>query len=166
MAASQSRLPIPEVPPLYPYDPLMAGRPQAGKNYKIVFDLNSPANDDNNPNPGLVLIARLLNTYAQFKISRDHREFLVVLRGDFVTLAEDDPTYRQQHNAQPNPNAVLMQRLVKAGVVLIADSTSLTKKSLSKANLQDGVQIHVAANLTFLDLEAQGFVYTTTKSLE
>ena len=165
-ATSQIRLPIPELAPLYAYDPSMAGRPEVGRYYKIVFDLNSPIAENNGPNPGLVIVARLLNTYAQFNIRQSHRKFLVVLRNDFVTLAEDDATYRQQHSGRQNPNAYLMQRLANAGVIFAVDGASLRKNSLSEANLQKGVQTHVSANLTFLDLEAQGFVYTSTKSLE
>ena len=166
LPASQYPLPIPELPPLYTVDPSMKGRPEIGRIYKIVFDLNTAGIDDHSPNPGLVTVARLLNTYAQFNISQQHRKFLVVLRGDFVTLAEEDSTYRQQHSGQPNPSAVLMEQLAKAGVVFVADGSSLRKRFLSKSNLQDGIQIHVSASLTFLDLEAQGFVYTSTKSLE
>ena len=166
LPALQYSLPISDFPPLYTVNPSMKGRPEIGRIYKIVFDLNTAGSDDNSPNPGLVIIARLLNTYAQFNILQQHRKFVVVLRNDFVTLAEEDTIYRQQHSGRPNPNRALMKQLAKAGVVFVADGSSLSKRLLFKPNLQEGIQIHVSADLTFLDLEAQGFVYTSTKSLE
>lgn len=166
LGVAQTALPIPGVAPLYPLQPAGGGVPKAGMRYRIVFDLNSVAHSAGDPNPGLAVIAGLVNTYAQYGVGRERRRFVVVLRNDFVVLAENDSTYRQHHAGSANPDAALMQQLVRAGVVIAADAASLRKASLAQTDLQKGVQVHVSANLTFLDLEAEGYVYTSTRSLQ
>lgn len=163
---SQTSLPIAGVTPLYDFHPAGGGTPRAGTVYSIVFDLNSPPGLVGAPSPGLAVIAGLLNTYARYGVPQEHRRFVVVLRNDFVELTETDASYQQRHAGRTNPDSPLLGALIKAGVVFAVDTPSLGRASLATSDLQPGVRVDVAANLTFLDLEAEGYVYTSTRSLQ
>jgi intracellular sulfur oxidation DsrE/DsrF family protein len=164
--ASQTSLPIPETKPLYDYQRAGGGVPDARKVYRIVFNLNSAHARSDQADPGLTVIARLLNTYAQYGVTRAHRKFVVVSQGDYVEIMENEFAYRRRHMGRSNPDATLLRRLSKAGVIFVVDRPSLNERGLSNTDIETGVRVHVAANLTFLDLEAQGYVFTSTRSLQ
>jgi intracellular sulfur oxidation DsrE/DsrF family protein len=164
-AISQATPPIVGVRPLYVFRRNAEGSPKPLETYKIVFDLNTATPKLGALNPGLIVVAGLVNTYAEFGVEKHNRIFAVVLRGEFVELAVDDATYKQRHAGIPNPDLALIRQMDAAGVSFAIDAPSLAKRHIRENDVLPIVRVTAAADLMFLDLESSGYVYTSTRSL-
>jgi intracellular sulfur oxidation DsrE/DsrF family protein len=134
--------------------------------HKIVFDFNSPELSPAEPNPGLVAIADLLNTFKQQGTKAANLHIVVVMHGAATELVLDSAAYRQKKNVeQGNPNLALMQQLSRDGVLFVVSKKSLTAKNIAEADLQPMVKIGPTADLVFFNFEENGYVYTGTKGL-
>ena len=88
--------------------------PKPDMTYKVLFDIKNPAPKVDEVNPGLIVVARYVNTLAANGVPADHRKIIVVFHGAEIFL--DNAAYRQFSNGHDNPNIALIQSMKKAGV--------------------------------------------------
>ncbi len=139
--------------------------PDQSTTYKVVFDLNSAPSVLDEVDPGLQAVADLLAQYASHGVNTSHRRFVVVLHAATTDLALDAAFYERLHTGRANRNIAMMRDLVAKGVRFVVSQQSLAIRSISPDAIQRFVRIGPTANLVFIDLEAEGYVFTTTTSL-
>ena len=154
---AQERSPIPDVGRMVDI-PGAHEPPNPALDYKIVFELNTAADKIEDVNPGLTTIAVLVNTFAHYKVGREHRHFVAIFHGPTVELVEKDETYRKSHGGHANPNVKLMQELTAAGVQLVVCGQSALQHHIDLKTIQPEVQLNFSATVTVMNLGMQGYV--------
>ncbi|MDR6641123.1 intracellular sulfur oxidation DsrE/DsrF family protein [Luteibacter sp. 1214] len=141
------------------------GRPVPGTVYKLVFDMNMPQDAMFGLNPGLRGLSDLIAEYTAYGTDATHRSIVVVLHGAYTELALTNDAYRRLHNGADHPSIAQMQALQRLGVAFTAPATELTALTSQAEDIQAGIKPGPRASLSFLTLEAAGYVYDGTKSL-
>lgn len=141
------------------------GRPMPGTVYKLVFDMNTPQDKTVGLNPGLRGLSDLIAEYTAYGTDAAHRSIVVVLHGAYTELALTNDAYRRLHNGADHPSIAQMQALQRLGVAFTAPATELTALTSQAEDIQPGIKPGPRASLSFLTLEAAGYVYDGTKSL-
>ncbi len=145
--------------------PVATEEPDQSTTYKIVFDLNSPSSVSNDVDPGLQAVAGLLAQYASRGVDAGHRRFVVVLHAETTELALDAASYGRRHAGHADRDIAMMRDLVAAGVRFVVSQQSMIIRNIKPDAIQPFVRIDPTANLVFIDLEAEGYVFTSTMSL-
>lgn len=141
------------------------GRPLPGIDYKVVFDFNTPF-AENGINPGLAALETLANLYERYGVTPSHWHFVIVLDHRFTDIVLSDKSYATRHGGTPNPNLPAVARLMKRGVRWVVPKPDAMTSGLDNADLYPGVEVGPTADFLFINLEAQGYVFTGTKSLD
>jgi hypothetical protein len=144
--------------------PRAPGRAVPGRVYKVVFDFNSPS-VDGRPNPGLVALGALGDQYQGDGVAPSHRQFVVVLRRGYVDIALTDAAYRARHEGRANPDVPLVASLMKQGVRFVVPQAEGARAGVGQGDLQPGIDVGPTPDFLFINLEADGYVYTGTRSL-
>ncbi len=145
-----------------PVDPVS---PHADAVYKFVFDLGSGKPAPDGTNPGLEEVARFHKLYETYGVPAANLKFVIVLHGDKTDISLAAPAYAARHAGAGNADVAALQALSRIGVRLVVASPALTQAGFTQADVLPGIEIGPLANVTFLDLEAQGYVYTGTRDL-
>jgi intracellular sulfur oxidation DsrE/DsrF family protein len=141
------------------------GHPLPGADYKVVFDFNTPF-AESGVNPGLVALEAFANLYEKYGVTPSHWHFVVVLDHRFTDIALNDKSYGTRHGGSANPNLPAVGRLMKRGVRVVVPKSDATKSGLTDADLYPGVEVGPMSDFLFINLEAQGYIFTGTKSLD
>lgn len=141
------------------------GRPLPGADYKVVFDYNTPF-AEGGINPGLAALETLANLYEKYGVTPSHWHFVIVLDHRFTDIALNDKSYDVRHGGSTNPNLPALARLMKRGVRIVVPKPDAIKSGLTDADLYPGIEVGPTADFLFINLEAQGYVFTGTKSLD
>ncbi len=153
------------LPVLVEARPVETDGPDQSTTYKVVFDLNSTSPVLDDVDPGLQAVADLLAQYASHGVGSTHRRFVVVLHAATTDLALNAASYERLHTGRANRNIAVMRDLVAKGVHFVVSQQSLAIRSISPNAIQRFVRIGPTANLVFINLEAKGYVFTSTTSL-
>ncbi|HEX4067222.1 MAG TPA: DsrE family protein [Acidobacteriaceae bacterium] len=132
--------------------------PDPRLDYKIVFELNSAAEQADAINPGLTTIAALVNTFAHYGVGPAHRHFVAIFHGPTVDLVTKDDSYRKTHQGHSNPNVRLMKALTASGVQLVVCGQSALQHHIDPKTIQPDVQLNFSATVTLMNLETEGYV--------
>ena len=124
---------------------------------KIVFDLNSSPATPSDANPGLVAIANLVRDY-ESRPDRPRVEIAVVLHANTTDLAVDAAPAR-------NGSIALMRSLAGKGVAFVVSRQSLASRGIAEREVQPFVRFGPTATVIFLDYEANGYIFDSSRSL-
>jgi intracellular sulfur oxidation DsrE/DsrF family protein len=141
------------------------GRPLPGHVYKFVFDQNTAYDASLGFNPGLHALSGLIAEYAAYGVDARHRSIVVVLGGHYADMALTDASYRRIHDGKRNPSLDEIKALERLGVVFTVPVKDVAALSMNAADIHPGVKIGPRASIVYLDLEAEGYVFSGTKSL-
>ncbi len=109
-------------------------------------------------------VSDLLALCASHGIDAGHHRFVVVLHAATTELTFDD-AYAPRRAGHPNPSVAAMRELAAAGVRFVVSEQSMTRRGIQAGAIQRFVRIGPTANVVFIDLEAEGYVFTSTTSL-
>jgi intracellular sulfur oxidation DsrE/DsrF family protein len=126
--------------------------------YKVVFDITHKGAQPTDVNPGLIGVAKYVNTLAKFGVPRDHRKIAVVFHQDALDIVVNNDTWKATHNGADNPNVPLVAALAKAGVELHVCGQGVTRTHIDPKTLQPEIELDLWALTTLIDLEQQGYV--------
>ncbi len=146
---------IPGYGAVVPY-PDAAEQPTKGR--KIVFDVTGIGKDVEQPLPGLVRVATLLNLAGASGLKPSELELVVVLHGDAASTALDDAAYKEL-NGRPHPHADLMKKLKGTGVKFLVCGQSLARKGYDPKRVRGEVTVAASAVTATTNLQARGFAY-------
>ncbi|HUO02083.1 MAG TPA: DsrE family protein [Rhizomicrobium sp.] len=126
--------------------------------YKDVFDLPTGGKTPSDVNPGLLTVARFVNTLAKYGVPADHRKFVVVFHRGSTDAILDNDAYKARHHVD-NPNIRIMQSLSKAGVLFKVCGQSVLFGHIDQKTIQPIVEVDLWAGTTILNLTARGYVH-------
>lgn len=132
--------------------------PDSRATYKVVFDVAHKADQADHPLAGLIMVARYVNTLAQYGVSASHRHIAVVFHQDALEAVVNNDTWKAAHNGADNPNVPLIQALAKAGVVFHVCGQGVTRTHIDPQTIQPQIQLDLWALTTLIDLQQQGYV--------
>jgi intracellular sulfur oxidation DsrE/DsrF family protein len=164
-AEENAKMPVPEaaVPP--PHVGIALDVPGAKELpdpkliYKVVFDLAPAAKTPSEINPGLLTVARFVNTLAKYGVPADHRKFVVVFhRGSTPAILNNDE-YKKRNNGTDNPNIKIMDQLKKAGVDFRVCGQSVLFNHIDPKTIQPIVELDLWAGITIMNLTARGYTH-------
>lgn len=155
--AQAPALPLPE----YGVTPDVAGaanRPDPALTYKLVFDITRAAPGFDTKNPGLVGLARYINTLAQHGVAPDHRQIAVVLHGPATDVIMTDAAYATRTGAKANPNTQLIRDLKAAGVDLHVCGQAARGRNISREMAVPEVIRDLSGNISLINFQVRGYV--------
>lgn len=155
--AQDQPLPVPGYPAVVSV-PGAHNAPDPGKTYKVVFDIGHKSDEPDKPLPGLLLVAKYVNTLAQYGVPASHRHIAVVFHQEAVASTVDNDAWKAAHNGADNPSIPLIQALARAGVALHVCGQGVARGHIDPKTIQPEIEVDVWALTTLIDLQQQGYV--------
>ncbi|HTV14353.1 MAG TPA: DsrE family protein [Acidobacteriaceae bacterium] len=156
-SAQNPPLPVPGYPAVVSV-PGAHNAPDPGKTYKVVFDIGHKSDAPDQPLPGLLMVAKYVNTLAQYGVPASHRDIAVVFHQEAVASTVDNDTWKAAHNGADNPSIALIQALAKAGVALHVCGQGVARGHIDPKTIQPEIEVDVWALTTLIDLQQQGYI--------
>ena len=125
---------------------------------KAICDLMASGKTPDQPLPGLVRLAVLLNLAGTQGLKTDSFDLVVILHGDATESALNDAAYRRAQG-HDHPSGDLIDQLVAAGVKINVCGQSLLRKKLDLRDVRPGVTITASAISTILNHQSRGYPY-------
>jgi len=133
-------------------------RPDPSLTYKLVFDITRGAPGFDAKNPGLVGLARYINTLAQHGVGPAQRQIAVVLHGPATSVIMTDAAYAQRTGAKANPNTQLIRDLKAAGVDLHVCGQAARGLNITREMAMPEVIRDLAGNVSLINFQVRGHV--------
>ena len=132
---------------------------------KLVFDMTTASARPIEVNPDLIRIADFIRQYGTFGKGSPQLKVIVVLHGSTAELALDASSSAKRTGSLPNGSIAVMQRLAGQGVRFVVSRQSLAARGIGEDEIQPIVHFGPTSEVTFLELEADGYVYEPAKHL-
>ena len=126
------------------------------QDYRVAFDVATPASTPDRLNPAINTVARFLNMHAQAGVPRDRLSGAIVAHGRAAFELLDDEAYRARYGVD-NPNAELIRELIGAGQPVILCGQSAASRGIEAGELIPGVEIALSAMTAFMVLQEDGY---------
>ncbi|MDX1647054.1 MAG: DsrE family protein [Longimicrobiales bacterium] len=126
------------------------------REYKLAFEVASPAATPGTLNAGFNTVARFLNMHAQAGVPADHLHAGIVVHGAASFELLDDEAHRARFGVD-NPNGELLRELVDAGHRVILCGQSAASRGVPTDDLVAGVEVALSAMTAFLLLQDEGY---------
>jgi len=138
--------------------PGAAQRPDPNLDYRVVFDIAAGAKSPDAAHPGLVRVARFVNTLAQAGVPADRRQVAVVLHNDAAEVILTDTAYAARHGGRRNASLPLLEALRAGGVDLRVCGQSVLGRNLPRESISPAVTVDLSATMTLVNLQLTGYV--------
>ncbi len=157
-AQSAQALPIPGYQPAEEL-PGAKELPDPKMTYKVVFDIAKASAKVDEVNPGLVVVARYLNTLAEHGVPASHRKIAVVFHQDGTEIVQNNEAFKARNDGHDNPNIALIQSMKKAGVDLRVCGQAVLAKKIDPKTIQPEIELDLWALTTLVNLQLRGYVH-------
>jgi intracellular sulfur oxidation DsrE/DsrF family protein len=124
--------------------PNAAVQPDKSLQYKILFDISKPAASNDQVNPGLDHVARLINVFATAGMMPDQMELVVIIHSTAAPIVLKNEQYKTKYGVD-NPNIQLLGELKKSGVVLYVCGQTLADYSFKQEWVNPDVTLALSA---------------------
>ncbi len=135
--------------------------PDPTMTYKVVFDIGKAAAKPDDVNPGLITVARYVNTLAKYGVPSDHRDIVVVFHQGGTEIILNNDAFKARNNGLANPNIALIQSLKKAGVDFRVCGQAVLGKKIDPKTIQPVIEVDLWALTTIIDLQLRGYVHAS-----
>ncbi len=120
--------------------------------YKAVFDImNSPVSHEE-INRSIETVARFLNMHVQNGVPAEQLKAAVVIHNAASKDVLSNEAYKKRYGTE-NPNAGLIQALLKADVPIIFCGQSAAARGIPKEDMIDGIQLALSAMNALIQLQ-------------
>lgn len=133
-------------------------RPDPSKEYKIIVDMTSAADNPAEISRWVDNVARLMNLHGLAGVPKERLHVKVVVHGGAVFTLLNDEKYQERNNVD-NPNLAVYEALQAAGADILVCGQSLVARKMTKDDLWSGVQIAHSAMTTITTYVPQGYTY-------
>ena len=128
----------------------------AGKDYRVVFDIADSPGDPSQLNISLNTLARFLNMHAQAGVPPSQLHVAAVLHGGATDDGLTHAAYRGR-NGTENPNLELIHQLQAAGVAFYVCGQSLSAMGFEPDELDPSVGLALSAMTALITLQDRGY---------
>lgn len=126
------------------------------RDYRLAFDVSTPAPSPDRLNVAFNTAARFLNMHGQAGVPTEHLGVALVVHGGASLELLDDEAYRERLGTD-NPNAALIRELVGKGHRVILCGQSAASREVPTDRLIEGVEVALSAMTAFLLLQDEGY---------
>ena len=133
--------------------------PDPKMTYKVVFDIAKASPKVDEVNPGLIVVARYLNTLAENGVPPSHRKIAVVFHQDGTEIVQNNEAFKARNDGHDNPNIALIQSMKKAGVDLRVCGQAVLAKKIDPKTIQPEIELDLWALTTLVNLQLRGYVH-------
>jgi len=133
--------------------------PDPGVTYKVVFDIAAAAPKIDDVNPGLLGVARYVNTLARYGVPADHRKIAVVLHRGATEVILNNETFKARNQGRDNPNIALLHDLKRAGVDLRVCGQAVLANKIDPKTILPDIELDLWALTTLIDFQTRGYVH-------
>jgi intracellular sulfur oxidation DsrE/DsrF family protein len=158
VAQSVQALPLPDSPVATDI-PGAHELPDPGIVYKVVFDIAKAAPKIDEVNPGLISIARYLNTLAKNGVPADHRKIVVVFHQGGTEMILNSAAFKARNDGHDNPNIAMIRNMKKAGVDFRVCGQAVLGKKIETDTILPEIELDLWALTTITNLELRGYVH-------
>jgi len=158
-AQSDASLAIPDAPVATDI-PGAREMPDPSMVYKVVFDIAKAAPVDQ-VNPGLVGIARYVNTLAKNGVPADHRKIAVVFHQGGTDIVMNNAAFKARDDGHDNPNISLIKEMKKAGVDFRVCGQAVLARKIDPKTIMPEIELDLWALTTLTNLELRGYVHVS-----
>ncbi len=127
----------------------------AGTEFHIAFDL--AAANESTLNRTLESAARFLNMQVEAGVPAERIHLAIVVHGSATFDVAGAEAYERKYPGAENPNAALVDALIKAGVRIIVCGQSAAGQGVKKTDLLPGVELALSAMTAHALLQQQGY---------
>lgn len=124
--------------------PSAAAQPDKAAHYKVIFNIAREAANVDDPNPGLLHMARFLNVYAAAGVPLHSMELVAVISGPATHVALDSASFRDREEVE-NPNLDLIRQLREAGAMIYVCGQSLLEQGFEPAQVNTDIRLALSA---------------------
>lgn len=133
--------------------------PDPAMTYKVIFDVAHAAPKMGQVNPGLITVARYLNTLAEHGVPADHRRLVIVLHKDATPIILNNAAFRARYHGHDNPDIALISSLTKAGVEVRVCGQAVLGHKIDPKTIQSDIHLDLWALSTLVNYQLQGYVH-------
>ena len=133
--------------------------PNPNTTYKVVFDIGKSADSPDQVNPGLIGVARFVNTLSKYGVPMSHRKIVVIFHQKATPLVLDDQAFAAKFNGAHNPNIALIKSLTKAGVSFRVCGQGVLANHIDPKTIQPEIELDLWALTTMVNLETEGYIH-------
>jgi len=133
--------------------------PDPSMTYKVVFDIGKGASKVDEVNPGLIGVARYLNTLAKNGVPADHRKIAVVFHQGGTEIVLNNETFKARNDGHDNPNIALIQEMKKAGVDFRVCGQAVLGRKIDPKTIMPEIELDLWALTTIVNLQTRGYVH-------
>lgn len=157
-AGAQTKWEYPVIKKYGPVHPLpnAAVQPNKALHYKILFDITKAAKKDNQVNPALDHLARLINVYASAGVMPNQMKLVAVIHGPATPVVLNNAEYKAKFGID-NPNMDLLNQLKKNGVVLYVCGQALADMSYEHKWVNNDITIALSALTVVPTYQLEGY---------
>ncbi len=157
-AGAQTKWEYPVIKGYGPVHPLphAAVQPNKSLHYKILFDITKSAKENNEVNPALAHLARLINVYASAGMMPSQMKLVAVIHGPATPIVLDNSEYKAKFGVD-NPNMKLLGELKKNGVVLYVCGQALADMSYNHQWVNKEITIALSALTVVPTYQLEGY---------
>jgi intracellular sulfur oxidation DsrE/DsrF family protein len=146
---------IKEFGPVFPI-PNAAVQPNKDMEYKILFDISRKAANDNDVNPGLDHVARLINVFATGGVMPDKMRLVVIIHGPATPIALNNDAFKERYGTD-NPNLNLLSALKKNGVLLYVCGQSMADYDYDESWIDPNITIALSSLTVVPTFQLMGY---------
>lgn len=124
--------------------------------YKIVIDLASGAENNDEFNWHINNIARLMNLHAVAGVPKENLHVVVAVHAGATYSILNDKAYKKEYGIE-NPNTGLINTLTKAGVEMVVCGQSLIARDIDYKDLNENIGLAVSMLTTVTTHQLKGY---------
>ncbi|MGD1094477.1 MAG: DsrE family protein [Bryobacteraceae bacterium] len=133
--------------------------PDPNRMYKVVFDIGKASPKPDQVSPGLMMVARYVNTLAKWGVPADHRKIAVILHQGGEEMIFTNEANRRRTEGHDNPNIDMIQKLTKAGVSFRVCGQGVTGKKIDRSEILPEIEVDLWAMVAMVNLQLEGYVH-------
>lgn len=149
-------MPAIQAGPMHPL-PKAAYQPKKHKVYKAVFAVTSPGKGANDPDGGLMPVARAVNVFASAGVPLNHLKFVVLIYGMSAGPMVLDNAHYKERFGKDNPDLKVIHELKAAGVQIVVCGQALAALGIEHKWVDPDVTISLSALSTMIILQDKGY---------
>ena len=133
--------------------------PDPGMTYKVVFDIAKAAPKIDDVNPGLIGIARYVNTLAKYGVPASHRKIAVVFHQAGTEVILDSAAFKERNGGHDNPNLALIRSMKEAGVDFRVCGQAVMARKIDPKTINPDIELDLWALTTITNFQLRGYAY-------
>jgi len=132
--------------------------PDPNIDHKVVFDIVVAAENVDEINPRLQVVARYLNTLAKYGVPAENRHIAVVFHRASTPVILKNEEFKARNDGHANPNIELLRALHAAGVKLHVCGQAVLGRKIDAEDILPEIQVDLWALTTLIDYQLKGYV--------